>query len=137
MSIWSKELKKTWQREAVLNIFEELSHPVTAYHVYQMMARRGKEMSLSTIYRIFSAFLEHEVIVKTGQLDGDQSFYVLNRREHKHYAVCLGCRKMIPMYNCPISSFEPRFEEEFYPVKHKVEMYGYCRKCQLEKKKSV
>lgn len=132
MSIWSKELKKTRQREAVLQILEKSSQPLTAYEMQQKLIKQGKEMSLSTIYRIFAAFLSHEVIVKVGPLDGEQSFYERNRQEHKHYAVCLGCRKVVPMYNCPISFFQPRFEEEFYPVEHQVEMYGYCRKCYLK-----
>lgn len=134
MQIWSQKLKKTRQREQVLAILEKEKKPITVVEIYHQLQSQDQAISLSTIYRILNAFYENQIVLKSGQLDNEQNFFELNRKEHKHYAICLDCRKVIPIKNCPLSSFQPNFSEDFYPMEHKVEFYGYCQKCHDLKK---
>ena len=129
-------LKKTRQRQQVLDILKDAQRPMTASEIYQEFIKQNQPIALSTIYRILSAFCQNQDIVKTGQLDTEQSFYEIAQHNHRHYAICLDCRKIIPLRNCPLSSFEPNFTEQFYPTEHKIEIYGHCKDCFAQKSKS-
>ena len=130
--IWSKKLKRTKQREQVLEILSQAAKPLTAADIYQITMDQKETVWLSTVYRILTIFQENGVIIKTGLLDNGQSFYELNRNEHKHYGVCVGCHKVILLINCPIASFQPEFDEIFYATDHKMEFSGYCGNCHKE-----
>ncbi|MPN57397.1 hypothetical protein SDC9_205091 [bioreactor metagenome] len=62
------------------------------------------------------------------------AIYQLNRNQHKHYAICLSCHKVIEMDNCPMETFTPQLaDQDFRVLGHKVEMYGYCKDCDRKK----
>ena len=55
----------------------------------------------------------------------------LNRGEHPHYAVCLECHKRIPLPSCPFAHVHLEQDTgDFTVTGHKLELYGYCKKCQ-------
>ena len=57
--------------------------------------------------------------------------YELNRGEHTHYAVCLECHKRIPLPSCPFAHVHLEQDTgDFTVTGHKLELYGYCKKCQ-------
>ncbi len=63
-------------------------------------------------------------------MNSEMAVYELNRFEHKHYAVCMSCRKIIAMDNCPMETFIPKLEDEnFHVMGHNLEIFGYCKDC--------
>ena len=89
---------------------------------------------MSTIYRILELFVSKGLVTKTSFMDSDMAIYALNRHQHKHYAVCLNCHKIIELENCPMDTFVPELDEsDFHVVGHKVELYGYCKNCEKKK----
>src|SRR5450756_2381016 len=96
-------LKNTKQRAAILKILQESDRPITAEQVYKLA------------------------------LTGESStFYEINRMVHRHYLVCLGCKKVLAIDDCPLESYEQILEEEtdFIITGHKLDMFGYCADCQ-------
>lgn len=76
------------------------------------------------------AFRKKGVAIKTKVMNSDMAVYELNRFEHKHYAVCMNCHKIIPMDNCPMEKFIPELEEDdFHIMGHNLEVFGYCKDC--------
>lgn len=124
-------LKKTRGRENVMKALEAVECPVTAEKIFLGLKKQGKEISLSTVYRILGTLVKKEIAQRTGSDENGRAMFELNRHIHRHYLVCLGCHKMIPVEHCPLGELEKRLEREtgFSVTGHSLEIYGYCADC--------
>lgn len=122
---WPKGMKHTKQREDVYGVLLNANGPLTAVDIY----RRVPGYALSTVYRTLLAFEECNMVTKSSLLGEDTAVYELNCGAHRHYAVCLQCRERIPLKSCPFDDMDIQMQEGFTVTGHKIEIYGYCRKC--------
>ncbi len=123
---WPAGIKKTKQREQVYNVLANTTEPVSATDIFRQMP----EYALSTIYRILSAFEEHNMVVRSNLPGDETAVYELNRGNHTHYAMCLGCHELVPLKHCPFEHVDLQTQEDDFEITgHKIELYGYCRKC--------
>ena len=97
--------------------------PLTVENIYDKV----DGMSLSTVYRIAEKLCEKGIVSKHTIQDSDKFYYELINGEHRHYAICLGCKEMRYVDICPVHS--PHIDN-FTVTGHKLEIYGYCVKCQ-------
>lgn len=130
---WPEGLKKTKQRECVLSVLESEELPVTAAEIYGRLEPKG--VPLSTVYRILEAFTDKGIVSKIAVMENGTAVYERRRPDHRHYAFCLGCRKMIAITNCPMEVVRPQLKEDFRVLGHKWEIYGYCGECSIKTKK--
>jgi Fur family ferric uptake transcriptional regulator len=127
---WPQNIKKTKPREWVLSVFENAQKPLSAMDICSQVEKNGGSVWLSTVYRILELFVEKGLVIKTTVMNSDMAVYELNRYQHKHYAVCMSCHKIVTMKNCPMEKFVPKLEDDdFHVMGHNLEVYGYCRKC--------
>lgn len=132
---WPAGVKRTRQREGVLAVLEQGMRPMSAAEICTRMEENGEKAWLSTVYRILELFVEKNIAVKTTVMNSDTAYYELNRHKHKHYAVCIGCHKMIGMHNCPMIEFIPELDEQgFRILGHNLEVFGFCEECRGQKK---
>lgn len=123
-------MKKTKQRESVLAVLREAGGPLSATDICARMEEKGETAWLSTVYRVLEMFVDKGIALKTDMVNSDVALYELNCFQHKHYAICMRCHKIIPMDNCPMEHFIPRLEEDnFRVVGHNLEVFGYCKDC--------
>ena len=130
-------LKWTKQRKSVYRVLWEAAEPLSAVQIYNLVERQadGEEYAVSTIYRILAAFEERGLAEKTTWLGGGTVMYSLNRGEHTHYAVCLECRRRIPLQSCPFAHVHLEKEAGNFTITgHKLELYGYCEECRRTRK---
>lgn len=127
---WPEGIKRTQQRESVLSILEGALEPLSVTEIYSKMEEEGKTVWMSTVYRALEVFVKNNIVIKTNMLNSEMAVYELNRFEHKHYAVCISCHKMISMDNCPMDKFIPQLKDEDFKVMgHNLEIFGYCKDC--------
>ncbi len=129
-------IKKTRQREAVYQILAAAKEPLSAHEIYHRVEKDNQEdnYAISTIYRALAVFEEKGLVVKSTLMGDDTAVYAWNQGAHKHYAICLKCHKLVPLASCPFEHMEMNTnEEDFQITGHKIELYGYCRKCKPEK----
>ena len=131
------DIRKTKQREEIFKILSRSSEPMFAQEIYLAMVKSMDQgnFAVSTIYRGLSAFEEKGYVEKTTLMGEDTCYYEWIKEGHRHYAVCLECRRRIPLKTCPFSGhmvsreeIEPD-EEGFLVEGHRLEIYGYCRNC--------
>ncbi|MDR1193214.1 MAG: transcriptional repressor [Peptococcaceae bacterium] len=127
---WPDGIKKTKQRQAVLTALEGSGNPISAAAICAQTEKAGAAVWLSTVYRVLEFFVRKGVVTKVAVLNSDMALYEINRFQHKHYAVCVRCRKIIPMDNCPMEKFVPKLADDGFQVTgHNLELYGYCGDC--------
>lgn len=127
------DMKKTRQREEIFRILAEATEPISAVDIYNSLLKtmEGTNFAISTVYRALTAFEEKGYVTKSTLLGEDMSYYEWNQGQHKHYAVCLKCHKLIPLKSCPFEHAKIDPQEEFTITGHKLELYGYCKGCHL------
>lgn len=127
---WPTGIKKTKQRMCVFSILEKASSPISALDIYKQIEKENSAFWLSTVYRVLELFVNEGVARKTSIINSNMALYELNCNKHKHYAICVGCHKVVEMNNCPMETFIPKLaDNSFRVLGHKVEMYGYCKDC--------
>ncbi len=123
-------IKRTKHRKSVYSVLEKSASPLSAPEIFSQVQSEDASVWLSTVYRILDCFVSEGLVVKTTVMDSSMAFYELNREKHRHYAVCVNCRKVIELVNCPMEKFVPEIaESDFRVLGHKVEISGYCKDC--------
>lgn len=130
---WPKELKKTKQRFEIIEALCEAEKPLSVQEISAELLRRGNPMWLSTIYRVLETLIKHGIIQESAMHDSGTSLYEIGD-EHRHYAVCVGCKSVIELEGCPIESFLPDLQaKSFHVVGHKLQISGFCDNCYIKK----
>lgn len=128
---WPAGIKRTRQRALVLELLERSPLPLSAQEIAKALERQDTRVCLSTVYRVLDVFTTCGVAVKTDMPENGLTLYERATHQHRHYAVCLACRRMILLENCPLGDWLPELaEQNFRVVGHKLQMYGYCTTCQ-------
>lgn len=127
---WPAGIKRTRQRESVLSVLENSDRPLSAADIGSKMEKSGDAAWMSTVYRILELFVKKGVVIKVNVMNSEMAVYEINHFKHKHYAVCMNCRKIIAMDNCPMEKFIPKLEDkDFRVMGHNLEIFGFCKDC--------
>lgn len=129
-------LKATRQRIAVMTLLTEAEVPLSLRTIRIQLEAQREAMDLSTIYRILESFEESGLIRRNVHLTPEEHTYEPVRQEHRHYLLCVRCKKMIVLDGCPIHDYEHQIETEtgFTIMRHQLELYGLCPECQKKTK---
>ncbi len=125
-------LKNTRQRSAILDILDGEQVPLSAEDVYIELKKQDIAANLSTVYRTLDVMLAKGLIREAGVAGDNRAMYELNRTEHRHYLVCMGCKKITPLDKCPIKDYENEIAREtHYTIAgHRLDIFGFCPQCQ-------
>jgi Fur family ferric uptake transcriptional regulator len=125
-------LKNTKCRAAILGILEQSDQPVAADRLFRELNEKNITMSFSTVYRTLEALTDKKVITKLTITGEDKALFEYNRKGHRHYLICLGCKKILAIEHCPLIGYEESLKKEtsYTIFGHKLAIYGYCPNCQ-------
>lgn len=129
---WPKGIKRTKQREELVHILYYAEQPMNVNDIYNQMIQQTNRAvnAISTIYRMLSTFEEKGYIKKSLLMGDDTAVYEWIHGNHKHYAICLSCHRLIPLKKCPFENLSIATEDETFTITdHKLEIYGYCQQC--------
>jgi len=122
--------KATRPRRLILKILADSQVPLTAHHIFMRITEADGTGGLATVYRNLKLLEQNGLVQKTGLLAG-QALYSLADGDHQHHLICLGCRKTVPLADCPLETYSRQVGEKegFTVTTHKMELYGWCRDC--------
>ncbi|MDU2242546.1 MAG: transcriptional repressor, partial [Paenibacillus sp.] len=96
----------------------------------------GKEysgLSFDTVYRNLRVMEELGVLEQVVFEDGLKfRASCSSEGHHHHHMICLQCEKTYPIHFCPMPLTDA--PEQFQVVKHKFEVFGYCKNCRPDGK---
>jgi len=129
----SHKLKLTRTRRL---IFEEIFsskevHP-NAFEIYQRLKKKGKKVSLATIYRTLSLLVKSGLVSEI-DLGENHSHYEpeIVKSAHGHM-VCLSCGRVQEFSDDKVLSILNKIGQEsrFKTDKFSIQVFGYCKSCQ-------
>lgn len=137
IEVFKDSLKKanqkiTHQRLKVLQSFLSTEKHISCDELYQMVRSQNPEIGYATVYRtlklIQGAGLAREVDF------GDKVLRLEHEYGHSHHdhLICLKCGKFFEVYDSAIERLQERLalKYKFSPIKHKMDIFGYCKECQ-------
>lgn len=124
-------LKNTPHRSRIMAVLESYEMPVSAQEIYERLKENKVKISLSTVYRTLDKLVELDYVRKLSFTGEDCSLFESIQKGHRHYLVCLKCRKKTVIDKCPLKDYQEVLEKEtdFSIEGHKLAIYGYCPAC--------
>jgi Fur family ferric uptake transcriptional regulator len=124
-------LKSTRQRVAILDILSRSAEPVSAEQVFMRLKQEEVPANLSTVYRTLEVMADKDLAAKLNITGDNRTLFEYNRMIHRHYLVCLGCRRIKAIHSCPLEDYEESLAKEtnYSITGHKLNVYGYCPEC--------
>ena len=123
--------RMTSGRKWFIKIFIKNTKHLSAQDVHQLLAEKGLDVNLSTVYRELQFFSDEGVIRSVQFADGVQR-YELKEEGHHHHLICTKCESAQDIYmDNDLDALESRIEKEnnFSISHHMLDFYGVCGKC--------
>lgn len=124
-------LRNTRQREEILDAFLSSGGHITVDELFDKVRKKDSSIGYATVHRNLNLFLEAGLAeeIKIGK--EKTRYEQMHMREHHDHLICLKCGRFIEVFDENIEKLQNRLaeEKEFIPVRHKLEIYGYCKKC--------
>lgn len=129
--IRDKGMRKTKQRETILDAFLSSSRHITAAELHENILRQHPEIGFATVQRNLNLFCESGIAeeIKIGRQKTRYEQKI--GHEHHDHLICLKCGSFIEVKDQKIEKLQDRLAEanNFRPLRHKLEIYGLCSKC--------
>lgn len=86
---------------------------------------------MSTVYRTLETLAAKNIVTKLNIAGDSRALFEYNRMVHRHYLVCLGCKKILGIESCPLERYEKYIAKrtDYSIAGHKLDIYGYCPEC--------
>ncbi|MFO7765278.1 MAG: Fur family transcriptional regulator [Pelovirga sp.] len=124
-----QNLRLTPQR---LEIFKELAqaadHP-SAEQLYLRLQDKMPTLSLDTIYRTLSTFVQYGLVNRVETVESQARFEVAHARHH--HLICSRCKKIMDFDWSPVDQLElpPEVQQWGEVYSKNVVVYGVCKDC--------
>ncbi len=125
-------LPVTHQREAVAHVVFGSGEHLSVDEIERVLRSSGHRIGKATIYRALDLLVRSKLV---GELDFGEGF---KRYEHRlsaepihEHLICLNCGAVLEFYSAEVHRIEASVSAQhgFRPTRHKLEIYGLCRKC--------
>lgn len=123
-------LKRSTQREAILDAFVKAGHHVSVEDLLKIVRRRHPDVGRTTIYRSLKLFKDAGLASELA-FGGEARFEPVWNRDHHDHFVCVSCGAIFEFRSPEIE----RLQEEiasgigFSIDGHRHHIFGRCRKC--------
>jgi Fur family ferric uptake transcriptional regulator len=119
--------RRTRQRAALREVFQDARRPLSAVEVHRLAARRVRGIGMATVYRNIKRLIADRSLEPVG-LPGEAPRYELRRGTHHHHFLCRQCGRVYDIAGCSpvLARGLPR---GFHADGHDVVLYGICSAC--------
>ncbi len=126
-----KGLRSTRQREIILDTFLNADRHITAADLHGMLQKKSPEIGYATVHRNLKLMCECGLAEEI-KIGGQKARYEQKHgHEHHDHLICTKCGRFIEVKDERIERLQDELAKAngFTPQRHKMEIYGLCRKC--------
>ena len=119
-------LKRTKQRDAILDIFLEASGHISSEEIYQRIQDEHPSIGYTTVYRTMKLLCDAG-LASERRFDDGIARYEIEHAHHDHL-VCVRCGKIVEFESEMIESRQEEIAARygFRVLRHRHELYGHC-----------
>ena len=129
--IGEKHLRYTPQREEILKVFLSQERHLSSDELYKILRKKNPKIGYTTVYRTMRLLAKAGLCDEVDLGDGISRFEHKYGHEHHDHLICLKCGEASEVVKPQIEKLQDRLASEhgFTPIRHKLEIFGICRKC--------
>jgi Fur family ferric uptake transcriptional regulator len=126
-----KGLKRTQQRELILNTFLGGEHHLNVDELIRRVREVDPSVGYATVYRTVNIFLESGIAQEVRLSDSVRRIEPLYEDEHHDHLICLRCGRTIEFFSGALEEVQTAAASRhgFKPIRHSLRIYGLCRDC--------
>lgn len=130
-------LSLTRQRIEILGVFLSAKRHLGVEDVYRIVKKKAVRAGYTTVFRTMK-LLREAGIAKEVNLGGKILKYECKHgHEHHDHLVCLECGSFVEALDPEIEKLQDKLCSKFgfTPRRHRMEIFGICRRCRRKKRK--
>ncbi len=134
-----KGLRRTMQREHVLDVFLSTEKHLTVQELYDLVRRKHKGIGYATVARTVKLICESGVCRQVDFGDGSQRYEHKHGHEHHDHLICLACGKFEEIYSPELERIQDQLVKKYGYIQesHKLDIFGLCPRCSSKRTKRV
>jgi Fur family ferric uptake transcriptional regulator len=121
------------QRVAIARALYDLGRHVDAAELLRSVKRRVPGVGRATVYRTLQLLREKGLVAEREFGDGLRRYEFRCATHHDHL-VCVACGRVLEFEEPNIEKLQDQVasRHEFAVIRHRLELYGYCRNCRSD-----
>jgi len=130
-------LKKTGQRDLILDVFLRTEGHVSSEDLYEIVKREDATIGFTTVYRTLKLLQECGLARNVQSYDGRMLYEHDFKHDHHDHLICTSCGTLIEFFSETIEKIQDRITDEhrFKPISHSLRIFGICWECQVRAEK--
>src|SRR3954467_860997 len=130
--IQKQGLKRTAQRDLILDVFLTNEGHVSGEDLYQLVRAKDPTVGQTTVYRTLRLLTEAGLAPEVGLGDGRAHYEHNYKHEHHDHMICSECGKIIEFYSPELEAIQDAMARKykFRLTEHLLRMIGVCADCQ-------
>ncbi|MBU1006031.1 MAG: transcriptional repressor [Candidatus Omnitrophica bacterium] len=126
-----KGLKLTVQRKIMLDVFLKTERHLSVEGLYNIAKKKDKSIGQATVFRTLKVLQDAGIAKEVDIGDGKKRYERQYGREHHDHLICVKCGVFIEAVDPRIEKLQDELcrKHGFKPQRHKMEIFGVCKKC--------
>jgi len=126
-----KGLRRTGQREKVLDVFLATERHVTVQELYDLVRKKHAGIGYATVARTIKLISESGLCRQVDFGDGAVRYEHKYNHEHHDHLVCLECGRFEEIYSPRLERLQRELVRRYNYTQHshKLDIFGLCPQC--------
>ena len=126
-------LKRTAQRDLILEIFLQTEEHLSSEDLYWLVQREDASVGHTTVYRTLKLLTEAGLAREVRFGDGKTYYEHHYNQEHHDHMICTECGKVIEFFSAELEAMQDAMAEKFgfKLTHHNLRILGVCAECQV------
>ena len=127
----ARRLRRSARRRLVVDAFLDTERHLTADELYRLVRAKHPAVGYATVYRTLKLLCECGLCRAVSFEDGVTRYEHQFNHDHHDHLVCTRCGRVVEVVDPAIERLQERLARRhgFRPERHRMEMYGLCRRC--------
>ena len=127
----NKGLRRTGQRDKVLDVFLATEKHVTVQELYDLVRRKHRQIGYATVARTIKLICESGLCRQVDFGDGALRYEHKYGHEHHDHLICVKCGKFEEIYSPRLEKIQHELVKKYGYIQqsHKLDIFGLCPEC--------
>ena len=130
--IQKKGLKRTGQRDLILEVFLRTEAHLSSEDLYQLVKKQDPTVGQTTVYRTLKLLTEAGLAREVRFGDGRAHYEHNYKHQHHDHMICSSCGRIIEFFSAELEAIQDAMaaKHKFEVQQHLLRIIGLCAQCQ-------
>src|SRR5256886_16097360 len=137
--IQKQGLKRTAQRDLILDVFLRTEGHVSGEDLYQLVREKDPTVGQTTVYRTLKLLTDAGLAREVRFGDGRAHYEHNYKHQHHDHMICAKCGKIIEFFSAELEAIQDAMaaKHKFEVTQHLLRIIGICADCRRAKKEQA